>query len=137
MIFFLLFFIYLFFLFIYLFIYLFFVPYFSAGLSGKGVHSLASSFILAFFQHCLSFNRNISWFQLLWQVNITFFMSSLQIKAFLYVHDIELVEIGVWWTMSVCFLVLFFFYPTRPKYREIKNGKKKKKKKAIMISGTR
>ena len=24
-------------------------------------------------------------------------------KALLYVHDIELVEIGVWWTMSVCF----------------------------------
>ena len=23
-------------------------------------------------------------------------------KALLYVHDIELVEIGVWWTMSVC-----------------------------------
>ena len=44
-------------------------------------------------------------------------------KALLYVHDIELVEIGVWWTMSVC----FFFHPTRPKHREIKMEKKKKK----------
>ena len=38
-------------------------------------------------------------------------------KALLYVHDLELVEIGVWWIMSVCF---FFFHLTRPKYREIK-----------------
>ena len=47
-----------------------FFPYFSAGLLGNGVHSLASSFILAFSQHCISFNINISWFLLLWQVNI-------------------------------------------------------------------
>ena len=46
-------------------------------------------------------------------------------KALLYVHDIELVEIGVWWTMSVC----FFFHPTRHKHREIKMEKQKKKKK--------
>ena len=36
----------------------------------------------------------------------------------------ELVEIGVWWTIAVC-----FFHPIRPKYREIKMKKKKKKKK--------
>ena len=49
-------------------------------------------------------------------------------KALLYVHDIELVEIGVWWTMSVC----FFFHPTRPKHREIKVEKQKKKKSLAM-----
>ena len=47
-------------------------------------------------------------------------------KALLYVYDFALVEIGVWWTMSVRFF--FFFHPTRPKYRGIKMKKKKKKK---------
>ena len=50
-------------------------------------------------------------------------------KALLYVHDIELVEIGVWWTMSVCF---FFSHPTRPKHREIKMEKQKKTKTKIV-----
>ena len=39
-------------------------------------------------------------------------------KALLYVHDIELVEIGV---------CMFFFHPTRPKHREIKMEKQKNK----------
>ena len=45
--------------------FLFFFSYFSAGLFGNDVHSLASSFILAFFpysQYCFSININISWF---------------------------------------------------------------------------
>ena len=50
-------------------------------------------------------------------------------KALLYVHDIELVEIGVWWTMSVC-----FFHPTRPKYREIKMAKQNERKK-VAVAG--
>ena len=44
-------------------------------------------------------------------------------KALLYVHDIELVEIGVWWTMSVC----FFFPPHQTQAQGNKNGKTKKK----------
>ena len=47
-------------------------------------------------------------------------------------HDIELVEIRVWWTMPVCFVlfcfVFFFFHPTGPKYREIKMEKQKTNK---------
>ena len=101
----------------------FFFPYFSAGFSENGVHSLASSFFLGFSQHWLSFNRNISWLQLLWQVSITLLCHLY--KALLYVHDFELVEIGVWWTMSV----FFFSHPTRPKCREIKMEKQKTKKK--------
>ena len=43
-------------------------------------------------------------------------------KALLYVHDIELVEIVVWWTMSVC-----VFPPHQNKVQGNKNGKTKKK----------
>ena len=51
-------------------------------------------------------------------------------KALLYVHDFVLVEIGVWWTMSVWFI---FSHPTRPKYRGIKMKKKQKEKKQKQI----
>ena len=64
------------FMFFFFFFFFFFVPYFSAGLSGNGVHSLASPFFLAFSQHCLSFNRNISWFQLLCMAGQHYFIMS-------------------------------------------------------------
>ena len=105
-----------------------------------------SSWLFPISQHCFSFNINISWFLLLWQVNIYYaiftkhccmYMTPISTnsiscsynKALLYVHDIELVEIGVWWTMSVC----FFFHPTRPKHREIKMEKQKKKSLAMTL----
>ena len=106
-----------------------FFPYFGAGLSGNDVHSLASSFFLAFpalyfIQHkYLLVPAAMASQHLLYHLY----------KALLYVHDIESVEIGVWWTMSVC----FFFHPTRPKYMEIKMEKQKQKQKKKRVCFSR
>ena len=87
------------------FFFFFFFSYFSAGLSGNDVHSLASSFMLFSHFPALFFNQHK-------YLLVPAAMTSQHLlchlyKALLYVHDIELVEIGVWWTMSVC----FFFPP--------------------------
>ena len=84
----------------------FFFSYFSAGLFGNDVHSLASSFILAF-SHFLALFFNQHKYLLVPAAMTSQHLLCHLYKALLYVHDIELVEIGVWWTMSVC----FFFPP--------------------------
>ena len=84
----------------------FFFSYFSAGLSGNDVHSLASSFILAFSHFPALFFNQHKYLLVPAAMTSQHLLCHLY-KALLYVHDIELVEIGVWWTMSVC----FFFPP--------------------------
>ena len=83
-------------------VFLFFFPYFSAGLSGNDVHSLASSFILAFSHFPALFFIQHKYLLVPAAMASQHLLCHLY-KALLYVHDIELVEIGVWWTMSVCF----------------------------------
>ena len=110
------------------FFFFFFFSYFSAGLSGNDVHSLASSFILAFSHFPALFFIQHKYLLVPTAMASQHLLCNLY-KALLYVHDIELVEIGVWWTMSVC----FFFHPTRPKHREIKMEKQKKKSLAMTL----
>ena len=96
-------------------------PHFSAGLSGNGVHSLASSFILAFSHHCISFNINITWFLLLWQVNIYYVIFTKHCCMYMILSWLRLGSGGP------C-LYVFFPHPNRPKYREIKMEKQKQNK---------
>ena len=84
-----------------------FFSYFSAGLFGNDVHSLAFSFILAFFHFSILFFNQHKYLLVPAAMTSQHLLCHLY-KALLYVHDIELVEIGVWWTMSVC---CFFFPP--------------------------
>ena len=108
-----------------------FFPFFSAGFSGNDVHSLSSSFFMAFSHFPALFFIQHKYL-LVPAVMASQHLLSHLYKALLNVHDIELVEIGVWWTISVC-----FFHPITPKYREIKMEKKnkikmKKKKKVYL-----
>ena len=84
------------------FFFFFFFSYFSAGLSGNDVHSLASSFILAFSHFPALFINQHKYLLVPAAMTGQHLLCHLY-RALLYVHDIELVEIGVWWTMSVCF----------------------------------
>ena len=94
----------------------FFFSYFSAGLSGNGVHSLASSLMLASSQHCISFNINISWFLLLWQVNIYYVI---------FIKHCCMYMILSWLRLGSGGPCLYVFSQT--KVQGSKNGKTKKK----------
>ena len=106
----------------------FFFSFFSAGLSGNDVHSLPSSFILAFSHFPALFFIQHKYLLVPTVMASQHLLCHLD-KALSYMHDIELVEIGVWWTMSVC------FFSTPPdlsiggKMGGKKGLKKKKKKK--------
>ena len=79
-----------------------FFPYFSAGFSWNDVHSLTSSFFLGFSHFPALFFIQHKYLLVPTGMASQHLLCHLY-KALLYVHDIELVEIGVWWTMSVCF----------------------------------
>ena len=81
-----------------------------------------SSWLFPICQHCFSFNINISWFLLLWQVNIYYAIFTKHCCMYMILSWLRLGSGGP------C-LHVFFFHPTRPKHREIKMKKKKKKKK--------
>ena len=104
--------------------FLFFVFFslFHAGLSGNDVHSLASSFILVFSHFPALFFIQHKYLLVPAAMASQHLLCHLY-KALLYVHDIELVEIGVWWTMFVC------FFSTPPDLSTGKQKWKKKKKK--------
>ena len=102
----------------------FFFSYFSAGLSGNDVHSLASSFILAFSHFpALFFNQHkYLLVPAAMQVNIYYVIFTKHCCMYMILSWLRLGSGGP------C-LYVFFFHPTRPKHREIKMEKQKQKKK--------
>ena len=80
-----------------------------------------SSWLFPISQHCFSFNINISWFLLLWQVNIYYAIFTKHCCMYMILKWLRLGSGGP------C-LYVFFFHPTRPKHREIKMEKQTNKK---------
>ena len=80
-----------------------------------------SSWLFPISQHCILFNINISWFLLLWQVNIYYVIFTKHCCMYMILSWLRLGSAGP------C-LYVFFFHPTRPKYREIKMEKQNKSK---------
>ena len=78
-----------------------------------------SSWLFPISQHCFSFNINISWFLLLWQVNIYYAIFPKHCCMYMILSWLRLGSCGP------CLYV--FFHPTRPEHREIKMEKQKKK----------
>ena len=103
------------------FFFFFFLSYFSAGLSGNDVHSLASSFILAFSHFPALFFIQHKYLLVPAAMASQHLLCHLY-KALLYMI-LSWLRLG---TGGPCLYV--FFHPTRPKHREIKMEKQKKKK---------
>ena len=108
------------FLFLFFFFFFFFFPI--SVLVFLGMMSIPllphSSWLFPISQHCFSFNINISWFLLLWQVNIYYAIFTKHCCMYMILSWLRLGSGGP------CLYV--FFHPTTPKHREINMEKKKK-----------
>ena len=81
--------------------YYYFVPHFNARSSVLGVHSLASSFVFALFPALAIFQQKYLLVPSFLVGQYYSFIITILFYASMYI--IELVELGVWWIMSVCF----------------------------------
>ena len=101
--------------FVFLFYY-YFVPHFNARSSVLGVHSLASSFVFALFPALAIFQQK---YLLVPSFLVGQYCFIITILFYASMYIIELVELGVWWIMPVC------FFPSPPDtWRGNKNREK-------------